>query len=234
MKAADGKPAILTTSDGKSSNCDTVFVSTGGHSLAPGFQMRGYTGGTKAEPKTQLLYVECKGAATAPGAKLSVEYSYVTGDYNYYVAANPVSTKMELNLDQIAKDLKYPIAVPVDSLIEKSDTPITSINKCVLALTDITRTDKGLQFKWQTTNPGEYPTYVHIGTTPVIGLDGIIYGFYEDPSLADTPITLPGEKAEWTTDVAVPKDVTGLYIFLSVESKQQKYFVSHVVDITDK
>jgi hypothetical protein len=68
----------------------------------------------------------------------------------------------------------------------------------------------------------------------VIGADGIIYGTYRSPSLVDAPITLPGQKAEWTTEVAVPKDVTGLYILLSVESRQQKLFVSHVVDITDK
>ncbi len=86
---------------GKTTNCDTVFVGTGGHRLAPGLQMRGYTGGTKAEPKTQLLYVECKGAAAAPGSKLSVEYSYVTDEFNYYVPTNPISAKMELNLDQV-------------------------------------------------------------------------------------------------------------------------------------
>ena len=34
---------------------------------APGFRIRGYTGGTKAEPETQLLSVECAGAAPAPG-----------------------------------------------------------------------------------------------------------------------------------------------------------------------
>src|SRR5690348_12764964 len=43
MAAAEGKPAILTASDGKTTNCDTVFVGTGGHRFAPGFQMRGYT-----------------------------------------------------------------------------------------------------------------------------------------------------------------------------------------------
>ena len=61
-----------------------------------------------------------------------------------------------------------------------------------------------------------------------------IYGFYEDSILAEAPITLPGQKANWTTDVTVPNDATGLYVLLSVESKQQKLFVSHVVDITDK
>jgi hypothetical protein len=68
----------------------------------------------------------------------------------------------------------------------------------------------------------------------VIGVDGIIYGFYMDPTLADAPITLPGEKADWTTDVVAPKDATGLYILVSVEAKQQKNFTSHVVDISDK
>ena len=234
MQAVAGHPAVLTASDGKTTNCDTVFVSTGGNSLAPGFQMRGYTGGTKAEPKIQLLYVECKGAVAAPGSKLSIEYSYITGPYNYYVAAKPVSAKLELNLDQVATDLKYPIAEPVQGLIEKAGDKIAAINDCILTLTDAKRTDTGLELAWETNNPGEYPTYVHIGTPPVIGSDGIIYGFYEDPTLADAPITLPGQKADWTTSVAVPKEVTGLYILVSVEAKQQKNFTSHVVDITDK
>ena len=54
MQAVTGHPAVLTAG-GKNTNCETVFVSTGGNRLAPGFQMRGYTGGNKAEPKTHLL-----------------------------------------------------------------------------------------------------------------------------------------------------------------------------------
>jgi len=38
MKAAADKPAVLTAGDGKTINCDTVFVSTGGHRLAPAFR----------------------------------------------------------------------------------------------------------------------------------------------------------------------------------------------------
>ncbi len=234
MQAVAGHPAALTTSGGKTMNCDTVFVGTGGTSLAPGFQMRGYTGGTKAEPKTQLLYVECKRAVATPGSKLSVDYSYVTGPYNYYVAAKPVSAKFELNLDEVVSDLKYPIAEAVQDLIEKPGAKIDAINDCVLTLTDTKRTDTGLELAWETNNPGTYPTYVHIGTPPVIGTDGILYGFYADPTLADAPITLPGQKADWTTGVAVPKDAKGFYILVSVETKQQKNFTSHVVDISDK
>jgi hypothetical protein len=234
MRASAGKPAILTDGDGKTTNCDAVFVSTGDNSLAPGFQMRGYTGGTKTEPKTQLLYVECKGAVAAPKSKLSIDYSYVTGSYNYYVAAKPVSEKLELNLDQVVPDLKYPIAEPIQGLIETAGDNIDAINDCILTLTNAKRTDTGLEFAWETNNPGDYPTYVHIGTPPVIGSDGVIYGFYEDPTLADAPITLPGQKASWTTSVAVPKEVTGLFILLSVEAKQQKNFTSHVIDITNK
>jgi len=57
MHAVADKPAVLTTSDGKTANCDTVFVGTGGHRLAPGFQMRGYTAGKEGELETQLIYV---------------------------------------------------------------------------------------------------------------------------------------------------------------------------------
>jgi hypothetical protein len=234
MQAIAGRPAVLTTSDNQNTNCDTVFLGTGGHSLAPGFQMRGYTGGTKTAPETQLLYVECTGTATTTGAILAIDYNYVTGSYNYYVAAKPINARLELNLDAVSTDLVYPIATTVAGLVEKSDGQILAINDCVLTLTSTTRTDTGLEFGWGTNNPGAYPTYVHIGIPPVIGADGIIYGLYESPNLADAPITLPGKTAAWTTTVAVPKNITGFYILLSVESKQQKLFVSHAVDISDK
>jgi hypothetical protein len=234
MQATPGQPAVLTTSDGKSIDCGTVFVGTGGTSIAPGFQVRGYTGGTKAKPATQLLYVECAGATSAPGSKLSIGFSYFTGDFNYYSPTPPIGAKLAIDLDKLAADLTYPIAAPVDGVIEKADAKIVAINNCTLSLTSAKRTADGLELGWQTTNPTEYPTYVHIGTPPVVGSDGIIYGFYESPHLADTPITPAGHSADWTTRVAVPGDVTGLYILLSVESKQQKTFVSHAVDITSK
>jgi hypothetical protein len=235
MKAAADKPAVLTAGDGKTTNCATVFVSTGGHRLAPGFQMRGFTAGTPTAPQTQLIYVECQGAEAAPGAKLSMDYSYVTGEYNYYYQeANKVNARVEINLDQVATGLNYPIAEPVAGLISQSSAQITAINGCIVTLAGVTRTDKGLEFQWQTSNPGEYPTYVHIGNPPVIGADGILYGLYESPDLASVPVAGAGQKAEWTTAVAVPQEVKGLYILLSVESKKQRLFVNYAVDITDK
>jgi hypothetical protein len=235
MQATADKPAVLTAGDGKTTNCATVFVSTGGHRLAPGFQMRAFIAGPKAEPRTQPIYVECKGAEMSPGSKLSIDYSYVTGEYNYYYQeANKVVSMLEVDLDQVATDLEYPIAEPIEGLIQKPGTEITAINDVILTLTDVERTDTGLQFKWQTSNPGEYPSYVHVGNPPVIGQDGIFYGIYESPDIASVPITPAGDKAEWTTEVAVPKDVQGFYIMLSVESKKQRLFVNYAVDITDK
>ncbi len=234
MQAASDKPAVLVAG-GKTFNCDTVFVGTGGHRLAPAFQMRGFAAGTPSEAKTQLLYVECKGAEAAPGSKLSVEYSYVTGEYNYYYAqANKTNAKMELNLDQVVKDIKYPIAATVPGLIFKPDAKIKALNDCIFTLTAVSRTAQGLQFKWLNSNPGEYPTYVHIGNPPVIGADGIIYGIYETPDIVSAPITSAGKTAEWTTDVTIPKEVKGLYILLSVESKKQRLFTNYAIDITDK
>ena len=234
MQADEGKPAVLSTSEGKKTNCDAVFVGTGGVSLAPGFQIRGFTAGTKKDHKTQPLYVECKGGELTPGAKLAVDYSYVTGPYDLHVPSVPVSGKMEINLDQVAKDVKYPIAAPVPGLVEKPGDKINAINNFTLTLVDAKRTDKGLDLNWQDMNPTEYPNYVHIGIPPVVGSDGIIYGFYEDPSIADATIALQNATAEWKTSVDVPKDAAGLYILVSVETRQSKYFVSHVIDITDK
>jgi hypothetical protein len=234
MQAITGNPAVLTAG-GKTSNCDTVFVGTGGHRLAPGFQMRGFIAGKKAQPTTQLIYVECKGAEAAAGSTLAIDYSYVTGEYNYYdQEANKAEAKLEINLDQVAADVKYPAVESVEGLIQTPATEFIGINDVVLNLTGVTRTDSGLQFSWRTSNPGEYPSYVHIGNPPVIGEDGILYGLYESPDLASVPITPAGDKAEWATEVAVPNDVEGLFIMLSVESKNQRYFVNYAVDITDK
>jgi hypothetical protein len=235
MKAAPDQPALLISGDGNSSNCDTVFVSTGGHRLAPGFRMRGFISGTKAEPETQLIYVECKEVEMSPGSKLLIEYSYVTGEYNYYYPEeNKIESTLEVDLDQVVADLQYPVAEPIEGLVQKPGTEITAINDVLLTLTDVQRTESGFQFNWLTSNPGEYPSYVHIGTPPVIGDDGILYGFYESPDFASVPITPAGDKAEWTTDVAVPNDASGFYIMLSVESKKQRLFINYAFDISDQ
>jgi hypothetical protein len=235
MQATAARPAVLTAGDGKTTNCDTVFVGTGGHRLAPGFQMRGYISGTEAEQKTQLIYVECKDAEAAPGATLTIAYSYVAGEYNYYYPdTNKVDATLEVKLDEVATALTYPVAVAVEGLVQKPGTEIIALNNVVLVLAGVERTATGLLFRWQTSNPGEYPTYVHVGNPPVIGTDGIIYGFYETPDIVSVPITPAGDKAQWTTEVAVPPDVSDLYILLSVESKKQRLFVNYAVGITDR
>ena len=119
MQAVEDQPAVLTTGDGKTTNCETVFVGTGGHRLAPGFQMRGYTVLNDGELETQLLYVECKGATADAGSKLSIDYVSFSGDlYDYEPEANKAEGVLELNLDEVVSDLVYPVAVPVDGLIQ--------------------------------------------------------------------------------------------------------------------
>jgi hypothetical protein len=233
MQAVTGQSATLTTQGAKSS-CETVFVSTGGHRLAPGFQMRGYTTGTKADPQTQLLYVECAGAEAASDATLSIPYSYVTGQFNYYEPnATKVDATLEVSLD-ITSDLQYPIGEPVEGLLQTPEAEIPALNGVVLRLAGVQRTDEGFQFTWGTTNPGEYPTYLHIGIPPVIGADGILYGLYESPDIATVPISPAGGKTEWATEVAVPADGDGFYILLSVESGKARLFANYAVDITDQ
>ena len=235
MHAVEGRPAVLTTSDGKNANCETVFVGTGGHRLAPGFQMRGYVTGTEAEPKTQLIYVECAGATVTSGAKLAIDISYVTGEFNYYYPeTNKVDTRLELNLDEIAKDLKYPVAESIPGLILKSDFQINAMSNLVITLTDTKRSDEALQFTWHSYNPSDYALSARIGIPPVIGDDGIIYGIYQSPDRATSPTAPAKGEAEWMTSVSVPKDVKGLYILMSVESKKLRLFVNYAVDITDK
>jgi len=233
--------ATVTTTAGQTSDCATVFagtsvfVSGSGWFLPPGFLMKGYTSGTTTDPKTQLLYVECAGVTKADAAKVAISYSYVTGHFNYYVPSQVFNNTMKLDLSKAAADAKYPIATTVTSLkITKVGEAITGINDCTVTLTSATRTATGLEFAWASTNPSQYQAYVHIGIPPVIGSDGILYGPYQSPHLSDAPITLAGGSASWSTEVAVPASTTGLYVLAPVETQQQKYFVDHVIDITDK
>ena len=234
MYTIEDKPVTINTGN-TSAECDTVFVNTGGHRVAAGFQLRGYTAGTKQEPAIQLIYVECTDAEIESGSTLSIPYSYVTGQYNYYEQdKNKVDDKMEVNLDEITSDLTYPIAGSVEGLILEPDTEIVAINKIVLTLTDVQRIENGLQFSWQAFNPGEYPLSVHIGNPPVLGEDGILYGFYVTPDIVNVPITPAEDIAEWTTEVQVPQDVKGFYMMLSVETGKARLFEYYAIDITDK
>jgi hypothetical protein len=234
MSATAGEPAALTSA-GKDMNCDKVYVSTGGHRLAPGFQMQAYITGTKKEPELQLIQVLCSAADASPGSTLSIPYTYGTGQYNYYEQdKNKVEDKLEINLDDVITDLAYPVYEEIEGLIQASDVEIVAINNVTLTLTDVKRTDTGLQFSWNAYNPGEYPTYVHIGNPPVIGEDGTLYGYYDTPDIISVPITPAGGNAEWTTEVAVPADVSGFYIILSVESGKARLFANYAIDITDQ
>jgi hypothetical protein len=235
MQAAEDQPAVLTTGDGKTANCDTVFVGTGGHRLAPGFQMRGYTALKEGKPETQLLYVECKGATADAGSSLSIDYVSFSGDlYDYEPEANKAEGVLELNLDEVVTDLAYPVAVPVDGLIQDTGISITALSDNVVNLLDVQRTDTGFQFNWQNFNPTNFPLKTHIGTPPVIGSDGVIYGVYESLDIVPIPITPANEKMEWSTEVAVPQDVKGTYILLGVESKSPRNYSFYVLDISDK
>jgi hypothetical protein len=235
MQAVEDKPAVLTTGDGKTTNCETVLVGTGGHRLAPGFQMRGYTVLNAGEPETQLLYVECQGATADAGSKLLIDYVSFSGDlYDYEAEANKAEGVLELNLDEVVTDLVYPVAVPVDGLIQETGINITALSDNVVNLLDVQRTDTGLQFNWQNFNPTKFPLKTHIGTPPVIGSDGIIYGIFESLDIVPIPLTPANEKMEWSTEVAVPQDVKGLYILLGVESKSPRNYSFYVLDISDK
>ncbi|HUE99843.1 MAG TPA: response regulator [Anaerolineales bacterium] len=64
--------------------------------------------------------------------------------------------------------------------------------------------------------------------------DGIIYGPSETIDMVPIDITPPNENMEWTTDVAIPPDVKGCYILLSVESKKPRTYVNYALDISDQ
>ena len=234
MQAVASKPALLKNGDGQTTNCDSVSLGTGGHYLAPGFAMKGYTTGTESETQTQLLYVECKGAQADAGSKLYIDVRYVGGQYNYYdKTAGQTDVRLEVDLDKLGADLTYPMVTPVDGLIGQSSEPITGLNDMTLTLVGVSRADKGLEFQWQAFNPSDYPSALHVGPPPVLGDDGILYGLYQDPGSVSAPLTSPGKTTEWITTVDVPPGVKDLYIMVSVETGT-RLFTDHVIDITDK
>lgn len=225
------KPTKLTSKDGKEYPCDTVQVSSGGHYLPPGFQMQGFI--SKREGK-QTLFVECKVAESAPGGTLTIPYTLVTGEYDYYEKGqNIFQSQLKVDLAQAASPLTYPVAaseVEPHAITEE----IPALNKCTLINTGVNRTDNGISFQWKVTNPGEYGTKVHIGTPPVLGSDGIVYGARVSPDIVDVPTAGPdGGVSEFETQVEVPPEVKELYLLLSVEQKRERLFSNYLIDLTD-
>jgi len=234
MQAVAGKPAIFR-SGGETSNCDVVFVGTGGHRLAPGLQIRGYTAGAVSDPQIQMLYVECAGLAYEPGATLSIDYEAFNGDLDYYHQDDNKSTgTIELSLDEVAEDLTYPVYSEIDEWLKPADTDIPAISGNVVNLVGVERTDTGLLCSWTNFNPTNFALKTHIGNPPVVGDDGIIYGVYQIMDIVSVPLTPAEGESEWTTTVNVPSDVGNLLILLSVEDKQMRFYVNHLIDITDK
>jgi hypothetical protein len=235
MQAVESKPAVLKTGDGKSVTCDVVMVSTGGHRLAPGFQMRGYTSGKKPAEVTQPLFVQCKSAEAAPGGTLSIQYISFQGILDDYSPdANKTNGTIEINLDEVETNLSYPIATQVEGLIQEATVNITALSDNVVSLLDVQRTETGFQFTWQNFNPTKFALKTHIGTPPVIGADGVIYGAYEIIDLAPVPITPANENMQWTTEVVCPQEISGFYILLSVESKKPRTYINYALDISNK
>lgn len=228
-------PALLVAEDGKSIACDTVNVSTGGHRLAPGFQTRGYVTSVDGKLQTQLLGVECGNATLTPGTKLTIKYANYSGILDDYAPeGNKSEGILEIDLDKIESGLSYPIATPVEGLIQPMSTALTGLSENVVTLLAATRVENGLELTWQNFNPSKFALKTHIGIPPVIGSDGIIYGEYEILDMAPVPLTPPSENVEWTTEVSVPGDIKGFYVLLSLESKKPRTYVNYVLDISDK
>ncbi len=229
--APKDKPTKLTGPDGKEYPCDTVQVSSGGHYLPPGFQMQGYI--SRREGK-QTLYVECKVPTSLSAGSLTIPYTLVTGEYDYYEKGqNVFQSQLKVDLAQATSTLTYPVAaseVQPHAITEE----IPALNKCTLINTGVNRTDNGISFQWKVTNPGEYGTKVHIGTPPVLGSDGIVYGARVSPDIVDVPTAGPdGGTSEFETQVEVPPEVKELYLLLSVEQKRERLFSNYLIDLTD-
>ena len=244
LQAMEGQPARLIGGDGEESDCATVFVGTGGHRLPPGFQMRGYTAGTRAEPQTQMIYVECAGLTeAAPGSKLEIDYLAHGGELDDYKPEdNQTEGVLEVNLDEIAADLTYPVAAPVEGLILAPGDEIPALSDNVVSLLDAQRSETleaqrsetGFTLTWQNFNPTKFPLTTHIGEPPVIGELGILYGLYRSIDMAKVPLTPAGAKVEWTTEAFAPADESGFYILTPVELKKPRTYLFYVIDISTK
>jgi hypothetical protein len=234
MHAIEGTPAVIAYADGKTANCDTVNIGTGGHRLAPGFQMRGYMTEQNGEAQVQLLFVECAGIESSDGGTLTIQYKSYQGERNDYEPdKNEVAGKMVIDLDNATTDLTYPIADTVEGLNQEPTANFLALSDNEIALADVERNDDAIIFTWENFNPTSFALKTHIGIPPVIGSDGIIYGVYETIDLAPVPLTPPKEKITWNTEVAVPKNITGFYVLLSVESKTPRTYINYVIDISD-
>jgi len=159
----------------------------------------------------------------------------INGDLDYYHQdENEGTGTIELSLDEIASDLVYPVNEAIEGLVKPADADIPAISDNTVNLLDVQRTETGFQFTWQNHNPTGFALTTHIGTPPVIGEAGIIYGVYEIMDIAPVSLTPAGEKIQWTTEIKVPSDEKGFYILLSVESKQMRLYVNHLIDIMVK
>ena len=110
--------------------------------------------------------MKIKGAVAAPGSKLSIDYISFGGELDHYVEieeTNKVEGKLELNLDEVVTDLTYPIASPVEGLIQDAGIEIIALIDNVISLLDVQRTDSGFQFTWQNFNPSKFALKTHIG-----------------------------------------------------------------------
>jgi hypothetical protein len=235
MQAVPQKSAILKNGSA-SINCETVQIGTGGHRLAPGLQMRGYTTGSKSDPVTQLLFIECKGiTGVEPGATVSFDYNAFNGELDYYHQdANKSVGTIQMSLDEVEEGLVYPIFLEIEGLVKPQTADIPAISNNRVNLVNVQRTDEGFVFDWKNSNPTNFALTTHIGTPPVIGEDGIIYGIFQIMDIAPVPMTPAVGEVEWSTEVSVPAGIHGFYILMSVEDKQMRLYVNHLIDITDK
>ena len=150
LQAVPQKPAVLKNGSA-SINCENVQVGTGGHRFAPGLQMRGYTTGSKSDPVTQLLFIECNGVEDVePGATVSFDYIAFSGDLDYYHQdANKSTGTIQMPLDVVEESLTYPIFLDIEGLINPQNADFPAISNNRVNLVGVERNDDGFVFHWK-------------------------------------------------------------------------------------
>ena len=99
----------------------------------------------------------------AAGSKLSIDYVSFEGILDDYdPEANKTEGTLELNLDEVVTDLTYPIASPVDGLIQDSGAKITGLSDNVVTLLDTQRTED-----WSYSSPGKTSTQPNFPLRPI-------------------------------------------------------------------
>jgi hypothetical protein len=162
-------------------------------------------GAANAQTYTRLQ-VLLPGESPAPGtgSVLTIDYFFVTGQYNYYEQdKNRVDAKLNIDLDKLIPETEYPVAEVTPDAVVQGDAEIG--DKCRSKLIALER--RHTAFTRQPPIRENIHLCSHWQST-VIGQDGSLR-ILKHP-ISAVPLTPRGQRNGHP--VAVPQDVNNLYL----------------------